>query len=118
MEFIRIPNSVHYKILDNVIMEKSVHFEIQEEKYVNETACRCKLEDCDKCDPTWEPGLDTCPEESEEETDSEYESDYDSTDTMDEVYEECGLSRAEKKILQDELMDLIAEAESASRYPQ
>ena len=95
-------------------MEKSVHFEIQEEKYVNETACRCKLEDCDKCDPDYEPDL----EDIEEETDSEYESDYDSTDTMDEVYEECGLSRAEKKILQDELMDLIAEAESASRYPQ
>ena len=93
-------------------MEKSVHFEIQEEKYVNETACRCKLEDCDKCDPDYEPDLEDIEEESD------YESDYDSTDTMDEVYEECGLSRKEKKILQDELMDLIAEAESASKYPQ
>lgn len=117
MEFTKIVNSVHYKIFDNVIMEKSVfvpasmdgNVELEEEKYVSEDVCRCKLEDCDKCDPDWFPEL----EDIEEETDSEYESDYDSSDSMDEVYEECGLSRAEKKMLQDELRALIEEAEAS-----
>ena len=36
-----------------------------------------------------------------------------SDDSMDDVYEECGLTRKEKKILQDELNALIAEAEEA-----
>ena len=111
MGFIRIPNLNHYKILDNIIMEKSVHFEIQEEKYVDETPiCNCKKDDCEKCDPEWLPGIDTCGDESDTDYDS---SDYDSSDSMDDVYEDCGLSRSEKKILQDELDELIAQAEIA-----
>ena len=74
---------------------------IREEDYVDE--CKCNKEDCEKCDPDWQPGIDTCDEESE--------SDYDSDDSLDDVYEECGLTRAEKKILQDELDYLIRQAE-------
>ena len=114
MEFTRTANSAHYKILDNIIMEKSVfvdksmdgNIEIEEEEYVKEE-CNCKREDCEECDPEWLPGIDTCGEESDT------ESDYDSDDSMDEVYEECGLSRAEKKMLQDELRALIEEAEAS-----
>ena len=109
MEFTKIVNSVHYKILDNVIMDESLNgnVEIKEEKYVDEREkCKCNKEDCEKCDPDWEPGAD------------ETESDYDSTDSMDEVYEECGLSRSEKKLLQDELRSLIEEAEISVSRPQ
>ena len=74
---------------------------IVEEEYVEE--CKCKKEECEECDPDWQPGIDTCDEESE--------SDYDSDDSLDDVYEECGLTRAEKKILQDELDYLIRQAE-------
>lgn len=85
---------------------------IEEEEYVEEDFCSCKCVnkregccrcDCDDCDPDWSPGIDTCDEDSE--------SEYDSDDSMDEVYEECGLSREEKKILQDELRELIEKAE-------
>lgn len=77
--------------------------EVIEEEYVLEIEqCKCNEEDCEKCDPLWVPGIDTA---------DESESDYDSDDSMDDVYDECGLSRAEKKILQDELMTLIEEAE-------
>ena len=94
--------------------------ELIEEEYVDEREkCKCNEEDCEKCDPLWLPGIDTSPDESDEETDEETdESDYDSDDSMDDVYEECGLTRAEKKILADELNALIEEAENAARYPQ
>ena len=77
------------------------------EEYVPEE-CSCGHEDCERCDPDWTPGIDSCDE-----------SDYDSDDSMDDVYEECGLSRAEKKILQDELNYLIelAEAEEDDELP-
>lgn len=81
--------------------------EINEEEYVDETPiCNCKKDDCEKCDPEWLPGIDTCGEESDS-------SDYDSSDSMDDIYDDCGLSRSEKKILQDELSELIAQAEIA-----
>ena len=82
--------------------------EVIEEEYIDEREkCKCNDEDCEKCDPEWLPGMDT---EPESETD---ESDYDSDDSMDDVYEDCGLTRAEKKILQDELNALIEEAENS-----
>lgn len=96
-------------------MEKSVfvdpsldgNIELEEEVYIDEREkCNCNNEECEKCDPLWTPGIDTDDE-------SETESDYDSDDSMDDVYEDCGLSRAEKKILQDELHDLIQEAENS-----
>ena len=99
MEFTKTANSAHYKILDNYIMEI-----IEEEEYVKEQ-CNCEREDCEKCDPLWLPGIDT--------TDEESESDYDSDDSMDDVYEECGLTCAEKKMLHDELNALIEEAEES-----
>ena len=80
--------------------------ELIEEEYVDEREkCECKKEDCEICDPEWIPGINTDDEESE------IESDYDSDDSMDDVYEDCCLTRAEKKILQDELNALIEEAE-------
>lgn len=116
MEFTKIVNSVHYKIFGYDIMEKSVfvvdksmdgNLEIIEEEYVDESVkCNCKKDDCEECDPEWLPGIDTCGEESDS-------SDYDSSDSMDEVYEDCGLSRAEKKVLQDELRELIEDAEAS-----
>ena len=83
--------------------------DIEEEDYVDEECickcapkpCDCKCE-CDDCDKDWEPGIDTCDEES----------DYDSDDSMDDIYEDCGLSRKEKKQLQDELNYLIKRAET------
>ena len=79
--------------------------EIIEEEYEEEREnCTCNKEDCEQCDPDWKPGIDTCDEDSE--------SDYDSDDSMDDIYEECGLTRKEKKILQDELSILIEEAET------
>ena len=90
--------------------------EVIEEEYVEEEECLCKCKnkregccrcDCEQCDPEWHPGIDTADEES-----------YDSDDSLDDVYEECGLTRDEKKILQDELNALIEEAESATQYPQ
>ena len=75
--------------------------DIKREEYVPEE-CSCGHEDCERCDPDWSPGIDTCDEES----------DYDSDDSMDDIYEDCGLSRSEKKILQDELNYLIEQAET------
>ena len=91
----------------SVFVEKSMdgNVEIEEEEYVDESKCTCQKEDCELCDPEWYPGIDTNDEESE--------SDYDSDDSMDDVYEECGLSRKEKKMLQDELNALIEEAEKS-----
>jgi len=75
--------------------------EIIIEEYADESEkCKCEKEDCDKCDPDWQPGIDT-----------EEESDYDSDDSMDDVYSNCGLTRKEKKQLQDELDYLIETAE-------
>ncbi len=94
--------------------------EIIEEEYTEEEClCKCKNKregccpcDCERCDPDWSPGIDTADEETTD------EDSYDSDDSMDDVYEECGLTRDEKKILNDELNLLIEEAESAARYPQ
>ena len=83
--------------------------ELEEEVYIDEREkCKCQKEDCEMCDPSYFPGIDTADEESESD-----ESDYNSDDSMDDVYEECGLSRAEKKMLQDELNALIQEAEES-----
>ena len=84
----------------------------RQEEYVEEECmckcppkrCNCKCE-CEDCDKDWEPGIDT--EDDSEDTDT----DYDSDDSMDDIYEECGLTREEKKILQDELDYLIKQAE-------
>ena len=43
--------------------------------------------------------------------DDDTESDYDSDDSMDYVYEQCGLDRAEKKQLQEQLRHLEEQAE-------
>jgi len=111
----KIQNSTHYKIFHKYIMDKSIfldpsldgNVELEEEVYIDEREkCKCQKDDCEACDPDWIPGIDT---EPESETD---ESDYDSDDSMDSVYEDCGLSRKEKKMLQDELNALIEEAES------
>jgi len=119
MEFTKIANFAHYKILHNIIMDKSVfvepcldgNVELEEEVYIDEREkCNCQKDDCEMCDPDWTPGIDTCDEESE--------SDYDSDDSMDSVYEECGLSRKEKKMLQDELNALIEEAEETNQRGQ
>lgn len=67
-----------------------------------EEECKCECE-CEDCDPEWLPAID-------EDTD-DTESDYDSDDSMDYVYEECGLNRQEKKMLQDQLRLLIEKAE-------
>ena len=85
-----------------------VEFEvIVPECYVSECECNECKETCDcpceKCDPDYDP---------EEDSDVESESDYDSDDSMDDVYEDCGLSRREKKQLQDQLSILIEEAET------
>ena len=77
------------------------------EKERREEVCRCDNEDCEKCDPDWKPGIDTCDEDSEDSDDS-----YDSDDSMDDVYEGCGLTPEEKKQLQDELDYLIEKAET------
>tara|TARA_R110000824_G_scaffold16003_3_gene66844 strand:- start:63 stop:350 length:288 start_codon:yes stop_codon:yes gene_type:complete len=91
---------------------------IHEEEYVEESCiCKCKKKregccrcDCEECDPDWTPGIDTADEDSE--------SDYDSSDSMDDVYEECGLSRNEKKLLQDELRAIIEEAETKDTHEE
>lgn len=91
---------------------------IHEEEYVVESCiCKCKNKregccrcDCEECDPDWHPGIDTADEDTE--------SDYDSSDSMDDVYEECGLSRDEKKILQDELRAIIQDAETKDTHEE
>ena len=59
-----------------------------------EEECKCKCE-CVECDPDWTPAID--------DYDDDTESEYDSDDSMDYVYEQCGLDRAEKKQLQEQL---------------
>ena len=56
--------------------------------------CKCKCE-CVECDPDWTPAID--------DYDDDTESEYDSDDSMDYVYEQCGLDRSEKKQLQEQL---------------
>jgi len=68
-----------------------------------EEECNCDCE-CVECDPEWTPGID---DYNSEDTQSSYDSD----DSMDYVYEECGLNRAEKKMLQDQLRYLEEQAE-------
>ena len=95
----------------SVVVEPSMdgNVELEEEVYIDEREkCNCQKDDCEMCDPSYFPGIDTADEESESD-----ESDYNSDDSMDDVYEECGLSRAEKKMLQDELNALIEEAEES-----
>ena len=46
------------------------------------------------------------------------ESDYDSDDSMDYVYEQCGLDRAEKKQLQEQLRYLEEQAEMIGTIPE
>ena len=83
--------------------------EIIIEEYADEREkCKCEKEECGKCDPDWQPGIDT----------EDDESDYDSDDSMDDIYEDCGLTRKEKKILQDELSILIEEAEATESDPE
>jgi hypothetical protein len=92
--------------------------DIQEEEYVDEVcSCKCKVKregccrcDCEECDPDWKPGIDSADEDTE--------TDYDSSDSMDEVYEECGLSRDEKKILQNELRAIIEDAEATHTHEE
>jgi hypothetical protein len=103
-------------------MEKSVHFELttidEIVEDVEECVCQCYTSrdcmcncDCADCDPPWNPGTDTeCSSDSE----SDFESDYDSSDSLDDVYEELGLTRAEKKQLQDQFNLLLEEAELTS----
>ena len=95
----------------SIFVEPSMdgNIELEEEVYIDEREkCKCQKDDCEMCDPSYFPGIDTADEESESD-----ESDYNSDDSMDDVYEECGLSRAEKKILQNELNALIQEAEES-----
>ena len=80
------------------------------ECYEEECVCECE---CVDCDPDWLPDID------------DSDSDYDSDDSMDYVYEECGLNRREKKILQEELrlleeqaiMGTILEEEQEDPHP-
>jgi len=90
-------------------MEVLKREEYEEEKCVCECfeeECNCDCE-CVECDPEWTPGID---DYNSEDTQSSYDSD----DSMDYVYEECGLNRAEKKMLQDQLRYLEEQAEIMS----
>jgi len=87
-------------------MEVLKREEYEEEKCVCECfeeECNCDCE-CVECDPEWTPGIDDYDSE-------DTQSSYDSDDSMDYVYEECGLNRQEKKMLQDQLRFLIEKAE-------
>ena len=85
-------------------MEVLKNEEYEEEECVCECfdeECKCECE-CEDCDQDWTPGID--------EYDDDTESDYDSDDSMDYVYEKCGLDRKEKKQLQDQLRLLEEQA--------
>jgi len=91
-------------------MEVSKNEEYEEEE---KCVCECFEEECNcdcecvECDPEWTPGIDDYDSQDSE-------SDYDSDDSMDYVYEECGLNRQEKKQLQDQLRYLEEQAEMMS----
>jgi len=88
-------------------MEVSNNEEYDEEESEEECVCKCYKEECVchcecvDCDQDWLPGVD----------DDDTESDYDSDDSMDYIYDNCGLDRKEKKQLQDQLRYLEVRAE-------
>jgi len=67
-----------------------------------EEECKCQCE-CEDCDQDWLPDIDDYNSEDSE-------SDYDSSDSMDYIYDNCGLDRKEKKQLQDQLRYLEEKA--------